>query len=168
MGEIWAQLTSRYFVLDSAIRNGSPRWHDRAWVMQEYILAPEIYVCFGGYRFCLGHYHTLYLDVTQLITELPMFNAWRLITHELDTQSVAMQMTEAMPGNPNGAGLFESIRWLNHTKATDPRDKVYSMLGFMYFKEAQYLKPDYNLQCWQVFAKATFASINARKAFDIL
>ncbi|CAJ2503679.1 Uu.00g110730.m01.CDS01 [Anthostomella pinea] len=37
--------------METAIRDTSPRWMDRAWVIQEFMLNPEVYLCFESQRF---------------------------------------------------------------------------------------------------------------------
>jgi hypothetical protein len=52
---------------------------------------------------------------------------------------------------------------LNHGRsATDPRDKVYGLLGLVNPDEADRIQPDYTIDCSQVFAKATFESMRSQ------
>lgn len=53
-------------------------------------------------------------------------------------------------------------------RATDLRDKVYSLEGVTRADEAALLLPDYSKTVAQVFAEATFASIAGSQNFDAL
>jgi hypothetical protein len=53
-------------------------------------------------------------------------------------------------------------------KASDPKDKVYSLLGIMPEELARMIVPDYSFATWEVYAQATFASFVASKNYNML
>jgi hypothetical protein len=61
-------------------------------------------------------------------------------------------------------GLYGSLCMSQGAVATDPRDKVFGLLGICKFKGAAPITPDYSTTVQQVFTKATIVSILEKSA----
>ena len=72
--------------------------------------------------------------------------------------------------SPGGVhiGVWDTATYLRQVSATDPRDLIYSAVGFMNDPEASLIEIDYNMPCSKVFARATWASMKVREDCQIL
>ncbi|KAK5705637.1 hypothetical protein LTR17_021503 [Elasticomyces elasticus] len=51
---------------------------------------------------------------------------------------------------------------------TDPKDRVYALLGVIPNNESRLIVPDYTLPTWEIYAQATYASVAGTRTLDIL
>jgi hypothetical protein len=126
-----------------------PSWSERGWVVQEAILAAQDPVV------CI---HDLEIPAAQFVTyapEVPIFEKIRTLLNYRD-----------LPDEERT--LFHLSRLMSNTNVTDPRDKIYSMLGIMSAAESRLITPDYSSDLAQVYQQATFASIAANQSLAIL
>lgn len=67
-------------------------------------------------------------------------------------------------------GMLDAIllECLSTGGAVDPKDYVYSALGFIAPEEADFIGCDYSLSCSEIYSLATVASIQYQGTFDIL
>ena len=170
--------------VDQAIRNIQPHWHDRAWIMQEFLLAKEVYLCFGRSRVRFGM-HWLRFHVigesswpdtlpdfdnffqkvnrfVQLRSSVAGFGKHITSRDKLYAQAATILTTR------DEVGLYNLIGYLNDADATDPKDFVYSLLGMVNKGEAQIIASEIGASCAQVYAVATYASIQVHQRLDIL
>jgi hypothetical protein len=64
--------------------------------------------------------------------------------------------------------LWQLLRRLHQQDYTDPKDKVYSVLGMTGLDVKRYLRPDYTKPVWEVFTMAILAIIMANQDLDAL
>ena len=175
-------------MLNSAIRNSLPSWYMRAWVVQEFILARKVYMCYGRHR-------TLYTKswLNEVASPPEVYNGdiwnfrprrwkppkWKhtidLTKHlqrrfeQLRTFREYQPLTElADPSARPPLGILEAAHCMREASATNPRDKVYSILGLIDQREVQLVGFDYSISCAELFGKATFASMKVRGDLDVL
>ncbi|KAH8802456.1 heterokaryon incompatibility protein-domain-containing protein [Xylogone sp. PMI_703] len=131
---------------------GRPYW-SRVWVVQEMASAPTLkFVC--GHEIAtedefhhalrlvrnLAYYHSLH--ATQ--DDMPMMPGEELITRNPIIMFKFRRAAEPLP-------LIYLIRSLRYFKATDPRDKIYSLLGIAQDTKTLGLYPDYQVACREVY-----------------
>ena len=170
--------------LDSAIKNSSPPWHTRAWVVQELLLAKEVYICYGDQRALFTEEWLKEVAPPSFTFGRPEKNfrlksvspqIWNNVVELLSQLETRFQHQEIRSDyrrrnqeeEPLPIGIFEGTDILRNTNATNPRDMVYSMLGLMNQPEAKMVGSD-TITCAQTFVKATYASMTARQDLDIL
>ena len=145
-------------VLQQAIRNTSPRWWDRAWIVQEFVKAyREPLICFGRYETSLQH-----LQAEMLNHDRRQLN---ILCSEAESFRVMLAQLMAFRANNRQADSERSILhfWESVTKldCLDARDKVYSLFNLLPPLEASVIEPDYIASVGACFARATFANIHA-------
>ena len=64
--------------------------------------------------------------------------------------------------------LFKATRMSCQSRATDLRDKVYSLLGVLKGKESRFINPDYTTTVSAAYTRATFVAIECSWSLDIL
>ncbi|KAK3671447.1 hypothetical protein LTR78_008725 [Recurvomyces mirabilis] len=153
-------------LMEAALASTSPCWLDRAWVLQEVVSNSNIHICFGRHRLIYGGIwssrdyvpggspHQLTRRLYEKLTSL----------QQLYRSGTIADLVEGRRYN----SFYEAARLAITVTSTDPRDKVYSLLGLVGAKEAAKIRPDYTLPIWTVFAQATYASIAHTRQLDML
>ena len=141
--------------LRAAVRNVRAHWWERAWILQEVALASrDPCITFGSYELAWGKLN-------------PSDAAMQECDEFLEAlQSIKSTRSEAQEGyRPSILSFADN---LIRSKATDPRDKVYSLLSMVDAAEASLINIDYSTPCAEVYAKATFAIIAANSELSVL
>ncbi|KAK3116265.1 hypothetical protein LTR53_003569 [Teratosphaeriaceae sp. CCFEE 6253] len=148
--------------LDSAIENSTPRWHDRAWVIQEFMLSRTAYLCFGPYeiKFIPGALVAYLLEPAEMDIA-SLLGALRLL-HERTSDLYKLQVN-MRHDLPKRSSITDVLAWTSASSATDLRDKVYSLLSLIDDDEARMIGTSYKRTAAEVFARATFAPIAVQK-----
>ncbi|KAK5120691.1 hypothetical protein LTR85_006049 [Meristemomyces frigidus] len=149
--------------IETAIAASSPRWHERAWVVQEFVNAKKTVMCYGSFEVALEASTFIHLYALQGIK----FDVQDLLLRLVDMSDLRAKNTGFDPLDPPDL-CYATRSLLSSRAATHPRDKVYSFLGVTHPVEARMVVPDYTKPCVQVYAEATFASVVARNSLDIL
>ncbi|CAJ2506386.1 Uu.00g005160.m01.CDS01 [Anthostomella pinea] len=134
--------------LEAAIRDSEPKWAERAWVRQEFLLNSTVFLCFGSER-----------------TKWEAEKIWFL--EKIGTIEALDAKIKPDWGFRHASDKGSKERWplndirsrLRNVEASDPRDMVYSLLGVLPLQQAALIDADYGVPCADVYAKATFASI---------
>ena len=145
--------------LERAIGRTYPPWWERTWVIQEFVVArtsPKF--CFGECVLPLEELHKL--AHTANIRSRGQDRALALSLDNLRELGEAFQ--------EGRLGLIEVAYWARNALATDPRDKVYSLLGFVTDLEKDLVQPDYSQSRDVVFANATFAMLKVARSLNLL
>ncbi|KAK3657789.1 hypothetical protein LTR56_002168 [Elasticomyces elasticus] len=155
--------------IDESLCNSLPRWMDRAWVMQEYAVARRTVFHFGRRRLVwddrlpsTGHF--FYLVIQGLENYDHLFSTLKWMDSQFTNENGPMLGDKTMPRSrlhKKLGSLRMSAMSTRLTQCTDPRDKVYSLLGLIPPEEARLIAPNYTLPVWVVYARATFACIMA-------
>ncbi|KAF7185358.1 Heterokaryon incompatibility protein 6, OR allele [Pseudocercospora fuligena] len=132
-----------------------PSWWTRAWVVQEFAMArEEPTVCFGTREIQWARLFTL--NVSGGSRELAMLD-------ELPRRFARLR---------SGANVKRNLAYfgstLAHTDCSNPRDKVFSLLGLLPSTYNGLIKADYDNAVETVFAGATSAAILADRSYEIL
>lgn len=131
-----------YLGYESTVRKFlSRRWFSRVWILQEVILAKAAHLLCGDfvlpwsklYRRCLEILNTSHIQSHQLQTDIPaIFHAEKLCSR---------RPVKLLP-------LLDLARLAD---ASDPRDKVFALLGFTFQAEREGLEADYTKNLAQVY-----------------
>lgn len=131
-------------VLADVLRTASPPWWTRAWVTQELVLADDFNVVFGPvevswstFESKLGSIWGSYGELRQLFDMRQRRRTWQYKGSIGETALVA-----------------------RHTRATEPKDKVYSLLSLVKPAQRSRVEPNYSLEAAEVFIQATFADLD--------
>jgi hypothetical protein len=150
-GEI-AEMIDRVFIQNCA-------WFERMWVVQELGVANSATIIATGGR------TILWSDILRCVCYLhytlkaPVKNIRKLIGMEKIRQGFSDRKRQS---------LRDLIRECRHRRATDPRDKVFSLLGLVGDRMNPYLQPDYSKSVGEVYASATLHFITQYESLDPL
>ncbi|KAK3674023.1 hypothetical protein LTR78_006226 [Recurvomyces mirabilis] len=149
--------------LESALAIKQPPWWQRAWTVQEYTLAYErpMFVC-GPCNFSIESLADLLqvrvtgdlASLQKAVTRLEGLRNQAERLRELDTYDVFC--------------LVELHDIMCNVSSTDPRDKVYGMLGLMKKSLAEAIKVDYIAGTERVYAQAMYAQISSDRTLRVL
>jgi hypothetical protein len=148
--------------LEEALRGSTSKWHERAWVVQEYALSPRAVLCFGPITLPFNKIE--FGDMTLGLGELngDLLEFYRKI-------SDMHRLKIFKDRNVRGAlSIYEATISTCEASCTHPQDKVYSFLSFVHPKEAELIPVDYNMDAAEVYSRATFAAIVVQGHYGIL
>ncbi|KAK5699511.1 hypothetical protein LTR97_005639 [Elasticomyces elasticus] len=157
------------------LNSAEPAWWTRTWCIQEFMMARQDPLVFFG---------AVEIRWTQMVklgarikddkvglSSLADGFRWDSPREEKDPLEdigqafYSYQRIKHMTDNRSLASMGWAI---SQTQATDPRDKVYSLLGLIDPTESALITIDYNKEPTWVFAEATYASIVATGNLNIL
>ena len=157
------------------------KWISRTWILQEVILSPSVLAVWGGIFFS---FHVL-LQVGAILsssrTSLRLGGRFSLIAAkdqrmdrlgDINQRVIQAQSTLGMihslrlklQGNSN-PNFIDTMSFCRTSQSTDPRDKVYGILGIAAEFEGNsqaFFRPDYSRSVAEVYVMATAFVINFR------
>ena len=133
-------------------------WFERMWVVQEVCAADFASILVAGTSISLDDFLRAYCYLHYTLN-VPIRNFRKLIGLEKIRQGW---------NNGKRHPLLSLIRECRQRQATDPRDKIYSLLGLMGDTMNQYLKPDYKKPVAEVYANASLHFITQSESLDPL
>ena len=146
--------------LNQALCDAEPKWYERAWIIQEFVLSNEIVLCFGPVSTAYDQTHIRDL---LMIYPTPVPGLLAFYERTADMMRLKHGMADTVQSISDAALLacMSSCR--------DPKDKVYSLLSLIDTAEASMIPPNYRGQTIaQTFARATYAAVVAQKSLAIL
>ncbi|KAK5677559.1 hypothetical protein LTS10_010131 [Elasticomyces elasticus] len=145
-------------LVTSALVGSTALWHERAWTVQEQSLARQLIWCFGNSEL-VCHADRLVLNFTSatVADDKPNLMLNDFASALAARSNIRKRLHPEVKGD---TGFYSSVpslmERLRHTKATNPRDKAYSLRGMLLPSLAEQFKPDYRKSCAHVFAEATY------------
>ncbi|KAK3058475.1 hypothetical protein LTR09_000039 [Extremus antarcticus] len=146
--------------LNETLRLAHPKWQDRAWVVQEFVLARKVVLCFGPVSMLFDKMH-----LQDLTERLP-----RRLEYLLAFFYKVSDMVKLGIGSRENRmqGIHDAALYARAAACGKPEDKVYSLLSLIDPEEVSLIPVDYGLSTALVFARATYAFIVTRKSFAIM
>ena len=141
-------------------------WWKRTWILQEIVANNNpIFFCgeFTIFKNALSKYIQLY-SISALDSGSDAIT--RIAGREYT--SMAMALTMQRKPNSNASTLLQLLQDSRASEATDPRDKIYGILGLCWdFSSDSELVPDYNLSVREVYTSVVKAYIEKYNNLDI-
>lgn len=144
----------------AATETTKPSWWKRIWTLQEAVLATrDPVIRFGPYTMTWEMLSPLLHSLNGQYQELQPkefikhLKNIRFLKNQVSTGSCSL----------SSASLRAGI-----TKATEPRDHVYGLLGLISSSEVTCIQPNYNDSLMNVYARATFAAMQCSARTDSL
>ena len=143
-------------------------WFSRVWILQEVVLAKSILIQCGD--------HTLSWVALDVVGSLLIHRPKNDVAPIRDSGEFMLQMTHARVTRRVGAieqkrstlSLTALLRDMRARKATDPRDKVYGLLGIALGQSESRLRPDYTKDWPEVYTNTTNSLLAHDKTLSIL
>jgi hypothetical protein len=142
---------------------GRPYWR-RVWVVQEIALAKTITVACGP---SVIDWNLLVAAVKMKQTEMLQFEMTRLAMERPLVNFLEIERTRFQKYTASNGIESLVIGWRN-SRATDPRDKIYGLLGLAADVEDGDIVPDYHKSAEQVYLDFAHFIITKRKHLDII
>ena len=144
--------------IDEAIGGSQPKWHDRAWTVQEFCMAKETVLCFGSVE---SPYDAVNLLDLTLHSPEPLEHLRQFHAKINDMHKLKLGIGDT------SQSISEAIRFTSTAACSNPMDKVFSLRGLVDSREAQLIVTDYTQSCQHTFANATFAALHVQSDFHI-
>ena len=164
---VWSVLRNDGGRVSKALQSTSSAWHERGWVVQEYVCARKAYLCLGRRRTPFRtNWLVSILSFNDVLGSSPFNDIYKFLLpsmQRLTTAKAEWIHNRSVNRAEDGAvcGLEQFARLTAMTKTGDPRDKIYSLLALLPELEAEMMEPDYSAPVWKAFAVATWASLSA-------
>ncbi|KAK3614284.1 hypothetical protein LTR56_027351 [Elasticomyces elasticus] len=156
-------------------------WWTRIWVVQELVLAKKATLVVGSVSapwhliedFCRSYLEHLppgaccHSSVTWKMSS----DLWQdIVSLRLATWTFYMVKNEVLQAQQKQSSVaFLQLLWLlRYKQATDPRDKVYGLLGLLHGQRHTLLVPDYSISTADAFTRCTRALIDADNSLGAL
>lgn len=183
----WTQLLGRaprtgylnHHLCQHALEISKLPWFRRLWIVQEFVLASKSKIILGDHVTSSHHFiHVILRCLKELIDEKPgsyylysdlrigqreHIHAKRLHWHI----SMLLEMSDSFHES-GGVSLYGYSVLSRHTIATDPRDRIYGLLGILKSYVAEPILPDYSKAWPQVLAEATMVMISEDGLFPYM
>jgi hypothetical protein len=132
-------------------------WFYRVWTIQEYVLStPEPMVQVGQDTFRLSQLSELFTNIaTEIFDGSRTSYDWFMFSR-VGTRLDALRYLRT---NQSARALYLCLSTSQSAMATDPRDKVFGLLGICDFACSEPVITDYSKTVQQVFTNATIVSI---------
>jgi hypothetical protein len=166
-------------------RQGSPQWialqhllqrpwFERAWIIQEVALAKKAQVVCGDRKVDWEVFGLVMLHLTRLglmerlvsLEESQEIKAMILPASVVVVRNIALVKIDIQHGELSP--IEQSLRFFSTCKATDPRDKIYSMLGITSDTTEPEFVPDYTKTAQQLYTDAARCLIRRDQTVVIL
>ncbi|KAJ9621045.1 hypothetical protein H2203_007632 [Taxawa tesnikishii (nom. ined.)] len=146
-------------------------WFTRTWVVQEVVLSQNLI-------FVWGHHSILWKQLKSMVTRERHFHYWGAI-HESDfraRQALAMiskfrklkSNRKRHKGKGWKCGLSFALYETDDCKATDPRDRIFGLLGILHEPSMDFhIVPDYTESVCDVYTEVTAKWTAAADSFDL-
>ncbi|KAJ4346348.1 uncharacterized protein N0V89_010277 [Didymosphaeria variabile] len=140
-------------------------WFERTWTVQEFFLAQKsIFYC-GGHTFDGGAFMQFMSHLTKhdrfcCAVDLP-------IKFQIYISNACSTMEAFQHLKTFRSSLLECIGSFRHRKATDPRDKIYGLLGLGASDTKDLIQPDYTLSVEQVYENFVVSLLDRTKHLDV-
>jgi len=137
----------------------SRSWWNRAWIVQEVAHAKKATIICGSEKLSwmsLESYFVKYHGTTMIFVQQPELNDPRIFALNRACQLVIARIMNLHETVGWKMTLFSNLSYLSHNQASDPRDKVYGILGLKNNMDHGII-PDYGKLPCQVYIDATRA-----------
>ena len=131
-------------------------WFEQMWVVQEVACSSSLIILFAGSSvFWKDFLHAIYY-----------------LHHHLSAPVSSIEKVTGLENirqgwiNGKRQPLRDLLRECRYRRATDPRDKIFSLLGMMGDKLSTYLIPDYSKSVSEVYANVAFHFIEQSESLD--
>jgi hypothetical protein len=144
----------------------------RSWIIQEIVLAPAALLICGNDAVPMNSLFTVAADLVQLQRSLGFGRAPPLLSRVLmvmlDVHRIRESREDYRASVERKRGLLYHLENLCWTLASDPRDKVYSLLGIAKPYDGVSFSVDYTISSSQVFKNTAAYIIKGTQNLDIL
>lgn len=156
-------------------------WWSRVWVVQEVALAKNATIVLGSVsvswelisEFCRSYQKHLppgaccHSSATWKMTSDLWDDIVRMRLTVWSFYSTRAEMAKPL-SKPAHTAFWESLWLLRHKEATDPRDKVYGLLGLLQNRQRPLLMPDYSMSTAETFSSCTEFLIKSDSSLNAL
>ncbi|KAL1857030.1 hypothetical protein Daus18300_010477 [Diaporthe australafricana] len=158
---------------DCLIQFFSSEWFFRVWTVQEFVLAKRTTFVYGttiidgqrlqdGFTNLRRHAANSCCGVQLLMEESPLHQTALVdVLHHMDTLN-------DMRRTPEASSLLGPLHHYRRRRCSDPRDRLYGMLGMRFAARASRLRPDYTITPEQLFVEIAKEQIERTRSLDIL
>lgn len=144
-------------------------WFRRLWIIQEFVLSASRKFILGTYATSSDEFLNSIAGCLDYLARHPDSSVSECV--QAARLEVHLSMLQAMENRffgDGGAGLYEYSVMSRYAMATDPRDRIYGLLGMTTSHLAKSIVPDYSKSWSQILAEATLVMISEAGLFPYM
>jgi hypothetical protein len=135
----------------------------RVWIIQEITVASTVRVLYGDLEFS-------WEDVAAVLSTVVSSSVEQ--EHGMNSRGLAashlLKFREHWIDGNKPIGLVQAMTWTRHTKATDPRDKIFALLGLCHDGFRLVQVPNYKQDLESIISEMTRLSFSLNRSLDLL
>ncbi|KAE9363865.1 HET-domain-containing protein [Stipitochalara longipes BDJ] len=137
----------------------------RVWIIQEITVASKVTMLYGGLKFS---WEVLVLKLTSLLTQFDKGRTDRGSEASEIGASHILKFREHWMDSEKPISLFQAMTWTLHTKATDPRDKIFALLGLCHDGFRLVPIPNYKQSLGSIISEMSRLSFSRNRSLDLM
>jgi hypothetical protein len=137
-------------------------WWRRVWTLQEYMMAREFHFYFGNGHMPRGEFMTAVYSIylcRKIDESLLPLEAWQPAWYRRRIHMWYKGRNEML--------LLSLVAYGSDSQASDPRDRVYALLGLAKYQGLNYV-PDYQCSIGDAYAKLVKSFVQTQQSLDII
>lgn len=138
-------------------------WWNRCWTLQEFIISPRV-------TFSCGESSIGRSDLMEAMYAIWLCNAHdgRLMSREAYDAAWNRRRILQWYRKYHQLSLVATMEYCAFHEASDPRDRIYSLLGLASSKDRHLVKPDYNSDVVLIYSRLVQAFVRKYSSLDII
>jgi hypothetical protein len=137
----------------------TPYWR-RVWIIQEIIVAPKATILYGDAAISWMTVQKILSSLSNSVITLKKQHTWRNALH--------LRKFRDRLAAQKQIGILEAMSWSHHTLATDPRDKIFALLGLCHDGPAVVPLPNYKQPLETIIADMIWGKMNTSRSLDLM
>ncbi|TQN64978.1 Heterokaryon incompatibility protein 6, OR allele, partial [Colletotrichum shisoi] len=167
--EVRGQNISTPYLRDNLFRLFSSAWFSRVWTVQEFVLARKTTFLCGATIVDGKRLEQGIVNIRQHAQDRCCGPHSILACGETFLNVMAqMEALNAMRTFPKAASFLETLHHCRQRRCTNPRDKIYGMLGMEFRGQASRLQPNYDISVERLFVDVAREQLEQTRTLDVL
>ncbi|RCI10237.1 hypothetical protein L249_8531 [Ophiocordyceps polyrhachis-furcata BCC 54312] len=139
------------------------KWWSRVWTVQEIIVPREVTVYYGG---AVAPWH-MFVTAARCYRQdcLPLIHEYRCVADDFSERILEVEKRRERWRKLDRSDLLSLLRQFGDRQATEPRDKIYALLGLS--DAGSSMIPDYSLPISRVFQNTVLYIIRQSQSLDV-
>ena len=137
----------------------------RVWIIQEITVASRVTMLYGDHEF---PWESLVVVLTSLLEHL----AQGRTEHKIEVGEIAashiLKFREHWMDSNKPITLYQAMTWTLHTKATDPRDKIFALLGLCHDGFRLVPIPNYRQSLESIISEMSRLMFSRSRSLDLM
>jgi hypothetical protein len=163
---------NRYHATDEGARQAlkeffNEEYWSRVWIIQEITVASTVVMLYGDLEFP-------WTELASALKEFLIYSAQERDESEIDVSEIGIEASHLLKFREHWIDtnkpitLLQAMLWTLHTKATDPRDKIFALLGLCHDGFRLVPIPNYKQPLESIISEMSKLSFSRTRSLDLM